>query len=87
MRSKFVFILFFAAIACAHGAKILGVFNMASYSHHQMGDILMKTLAAKGHQVTVITPYAEKTPFKNIKEVILTGAIEEVESTYYMHLA
>lgn len=53
---------------------------MAAYSHYQLGDIILKELAARGHEITVITPYAEQKPIKNFKQVILTGVVEELES-------
>ncbi|XP_055848943.1 UDP-glycosyltransferase UGT5-like [Episyrphus balteatus] len=41
----------------ADGYKILGVFPIASKSHFIIGDALMRGLAEKGHDVTVISPY------------------------------
>lgn len=52
---------------------------MPFYSHYQLGDRLVKELAARGHEVTVITPFAEKTHIKNFKQVVLTGAIEKIQ--------
>ncbi|XP_055904143.1 UDP-glycosyltransferase UGT5-like [Eupeodes corollae] len=40
-----------------NGYKILGVFPIASKSHFIFGEALMKGLAEKGHEVTVISPY------------------------------
>jgi hypothetical protein len=37
------------------GARILGIFPSASPSHHIVFQAIMKTLAARGHHVTVIS--------------------------------
>lgn len=58
-------------------ARILGVFPVPQYSHYILGGRLMKALAEKGHDVTIITPFREKDPPKNYKEVFLEGAVEE----------
>lgn len=80
MKLNFILILIAAITCIAEGAKILGIFHMPSYSHYQLGDSILKELAEKGHEVTVITPYAEKTPVKNFKSVVLTGTADEMES-------
>ncbi|KAF2894451.1 hypothetical protein ILUMI_11721, partial [Ignelater luminosus] len=62
-----------------NSARILGVFHAPAYSHYQLGDKILKELASRGHEVTVISPFPEKTPVKNFKQVVLTGAVEELE--------
>ncbi|KAF2905636.1 hypothetical protein ILUMI_00538 [Ignelater luminosus] len=80
MRKLIQVLVSFAFILCSvNSAKILGVFHMPAYSHYQLGDRLLKELAARGHEVTVITPYAEKNPVKNFKQIVLTGAIEKLQ--------
>lgn len=74
--------LFLTASVLTHtakSAKILGVFHVAAYSHYKLSDTILKELASRGHEVTVITPYAEKKPIKNFKQVILTGVLEKSE--------
>ncbi|KAI7815290.1 UDP-glycosyltransferase [Rhyzopertha dominica] len=63
------------------GSKILGIFPFAATSHYILGSTLMKALAEKGHDVTIITPYREKSPPKNYKEVFLSGMVEYMEET------
>lgn len=53
------------------GYKIVGIFPAPSKSHYYIGHALMKGLAAQGHEVTVISPFQEKKPIKNYKEVFL----------------
>lgn len=57
-------------------AKILGMFPMAAYSHYRLGSILLKELAARGHDVTFISAFPQKTPVKNFKDVDVSGAID-----------
>ncbi|KAJ9584429.1 hypothetical protein L9F63_021222, partial [Diploptera punctata] len=39
-----------------YGARILGIFPTPNYSHQSTFQTLMKALAARGHQITVISP-------------------------------
>ncbi|XP_017771594.1 PREDICTED: UDP-glucuronosyltransferase 2A3-like [Nicrophorus vespilloides] len=66
-----VFFLLAAALACGDAAKILGMFAFPSQSHHILGKALMKELAARGHQVTMVSPFPFKTPPKNYRDVTL----------------
>lgn len=77
-------LLFFVILLVynAQSAKILGVFPVPAPSHYILGSALMRALAEKGHDVTVINPYGEKQPPKNGKyrDVLLTGFKEMAES-------
>ncbi|CAH1375671.1 hypothetical protein MTP99_017082 [Tenebrio molitor] len=53
-------------------ARILGIFPTSGRSHYILGSSLMKGLAEKGHDVTVISPYPEKDPPKNGSYVDIT---------------
>lgn len=62
------------AIFCqsfANGANILGVFPIPGKSHYMAGATFMKILAEAGHNVTVISPFGEKNPPKNYRDVIV----------------
>lgn len=61
------------------GARILGVFPGATYSHFILGHTLMKELASRGHEVTVMSPFPQKTPIKNYKDVDLSELLKEYE--------
>ncbi|XP_063911947.1 UDP-glucosyltransferase 2-like [Zophobas morio] len=63
-------------------AKILAVFPMGARSHHILGSTLLRGLAEKGHDVTMISPFSEKTPPKNgfYRDIVLTGFKEEHEN-------
>lgn len=51
--------------------KILAILPVPSKSHYYIGQNLMKGLADDNHDVTVISPFKEKTRIKNYKEVFL----------------
>ncbi|KAF5295475.1 hypothetical protein FQR65_LT10463 [Abscondita terminalis] len=61
-------------------AKILGVFPYPAYSHYLLGDRIFKELSARGHEVTVISPYKEANLTKNFKQVLLTNTVLEAEA-------
>ncbi|XP_062550717.1 UDP-glycosyltransferase UGT5-like [Armigeres subalbatus] len=55
-----------------HSAKILGVFPTTAKSHYIVGSSLMKALASKGHEVTVISPFPQQKPLKNYRDITTT---------------
>ncbi|KAF2889898.1 hypothetical protein ILUMI_16275, partial [Ignelater luminosus] len=50
-------------------AKILGIFPNSGYSQYILGSALMKGLANRGHEVTMISAYNQKNPVKNLREI------------------
>lgn len=62
-----------AAVGPAHAAKILAVFPHHGYSHHLVYLPLLRELANRGHDVTVIANYPSAHP--NITDVSLDGYI------------
>ncbi|KAL5273665.1 UGT2A1.2 family protein [Megaselia abdita] len=61
--------------------KILGVFPFAATSHYIVGSSLMKGLAEKGHDVTIIAAFKEKSPIKNFKTILVPEAVALMEET------
>jgi hypothetical protein len=53
----------------AHGARILGLFPVPGRSHFAVSATLMKELASRGHQVTVLSPFPEKSPIPNYTDI------------------
>jgi hypothetical protein len=68
----------------SHGARILGVFPAPVPSHYILGNTLLKGLAEKGHDVTMISPFADKNPPKNgsYTNIVLTRFAEEHERKF-----
>lgn len=76
MHLKAVIVVLVALAACGHGARILGVFPVVSHSHYIGAYKLFKALAARGHDVTLVSPYKDKAPSKNFRDVVLDGFTE-----------
>jgi glucuronosyltransferase len=83
--------MWIATIACllaatsAHlaiAANILAILPTPSPSHHLWNSVLMTTLAARGHHVTVISPDPEKVPVVNHTDIVLEGTYEFIESNW-----
>ncbi|KAM7362331.1 uncharacterized protein ACRADG_013090 [Cochliomyia hominivorax] len=51
------------------GAKILSVFGFPGPSQYIMASALLKGLAEKGHEVTSISTFPQKTPVKNFRDI------------------
>ncbi|XP_017083904.2 uncharacterized protein LOC108116482 [Drosophila eugracilis] len=62
-------LLFMAFLGQTWGYSYLMVSHTASKSHHAVGLALAKGLAAAGHEVTLISPFPQKQPIKNIIDV------------------
>lgn len=56
-----------------HGAKILGVFNIASISHQVVFQPIWRELSLRGHDVTIMSPNPLKDPsLVNLTEIDLS---------------
>lgn len=62
--------------------KVLGVFPTMSKSHYILGSKIMKELADKGHEVTVLTPFPMHKGVGNLTEVLVDGIIEKTACKY-----
>ncbi|KYN31800.1 UDP-glucuronosyltransferase 1-9 [Trachymyrmex septentrionalis] len=69
-------ILAFDQIASSY--RILGLFPLNGKSHWMMQEALMKELARRGHQVDVVSPFPQKKPIPNYKDISLKGSTPEV---------
>ncbi|XP_055852083.1 UDP-glycosyltransferase UGT5-like [Episyrphus balteatus] len=69
-------LLFIAIIGGANTYKILGIFPSMLKSHFFIGSSLMKGLAEKGHQVTVISPFPQKKPLNNYHDVVTSKVLD-----------
>ncbi|XP_044733444.1 uncharacterized protein LOC123296047, partial [Chrysoperla carnea] len=56
------------------GYKILGVFPHGGKSHFFVFAPILRELARKGHEVTVISHFPEKNPLPNYTDISITGA-------------
>ncbi|CAD6995925.1 UDP-glucuronosyltransferase-like [Ceratitis capitata] len=93
------------ALACfafmpsrVESAKILAVFPFRGPSQYILVQPYLKALAARGHELTVISAFPQKTPIKNFREITLkfeqvanheelvSAAIEEMAGTKVQQL-
>lgn len=63
-----------------HAYKILCLFPHVAKSHFLMAEALMQGLAAKGHQVTMISHFPQKNPIPNYRDISLVGSMPEFVS-------
>jgi glucuronosyltransferase len=66
------FLLAFALLALfakIDGLKVLGVLVFGSKSHFAIGHGIVNSLHKAGHDVTVISPYPQKKPLKNYRDI------------------
>ncbi len=68
-------------LRCCESAHILALFPLGSKSHKIAGMPIVEALAAKGHEVTVISAF-KTHPVKNVKEVLLEQ-LAMVFTVYY----
>ncbi|XP_065222649.1 UDP-glucosyltransferase 2-like isoform X2 [Planococcus citri] len=62
------YLVLYSSSSC-EGARILGVFPIGGISHYAPAEAVLKALAARGHDVTVISSYPQKTPLKNFHDI------------------
>lgn len=56
-------------------AKILGLFHFPSRSQHVLGSYLLKELAARGHEVTMLSPYPFEEPVANYTDIFVDNGL------------
>ncbi|XP_044729432.1 uncharacterized protein LOC123292782 [Chrysoperla carnea] len=67
----FSIILLSTQYESVNGAKILALFPSASKSHLILGQALLKGLAKKGHQVTMVSPIPLPKPVPNYRDIVI----------------
>ncbi|XP_066998719.2 UDP-glycosyltransferase UGT5 [Anabrus simplex] len=65
----FVSVVLLVSLGSGHAARILGIFPTPSISHQLPFQVIMKALAARGHQVTVISPNPQKMAIANFTDI------------------
>ncbi|XP_065220401.1 UDP-glucosyltransferase 2-like [Planococcus citri] len=68
----FFSISFFYSNPVAESAKILGIFPTISRSHHSINQPIVKGLASRGHQVTVISAFKSNDNVPNYTEIVIS---------------
>nr|CAD7453224.1 unnamed protein product [Timema tahoe] len=65
-----------------YGAKILALLTLTSHSHHIWNRSLMKALAARGHQVTVVSPDSDPDSGANLTYIVLEESYEHIRDNF-----
>lgn len=81
-------ILLTTAVLCAANVqayRILGILHTGAKSHHIVGSSLMKELARRGHQVTVISPFPLKKPMENYVDIETPRIKTAMDSECFEH--
>ncbi len=58
-------------IYIVESANILGIFPIYSKSHHSINQVILKSLAARGHNVTIFSYFESKESLPNFTEVTI----------------
>ncbi|XP_065206871.1 UDP-glucosyltransferase 2-like [Planococcus citri] len=64
----------FSNLTTIESAKILGIFIIFSKSHHSVSQPIVKGLAARGHEVTVVSHFKSSHTVPNYTEILLPEA-------------
>jgi predicted CoA-binding protein len=70
--------LFCIIFSACKGYKILAVFPVPVHSHYTIASKIVNELAHRGHEVTFVTPYLQKSAIKNLKEISVESVIDIV---------
>ncbi|XP_018573405.1 UDP-glucuronosyltransferase 2B15-like [Anoplophora glabripennis] len=85
MRSVII-ITILAVAACTESKKVLGIYSHPGKSHQIMGEVILKKLAERGHEVTMVSAYPLKNPIPNYKDIVLDGFLEDLHSDDNIYL-
>jgi glucuronosyltransferase len=70
-------LLLITFVNVSESARILGLFPIPSKSHMAVNLAVVKELAERGHEVTVVSPFPEKSENPNYKNIALDENILE----------
>lgn len=69
------------------GEKILALFAAPASSHMTLKSALMTELDARGHHVTVVSPFPEKVPVSNYTDIVLAADVSKLgNNTIYTYV-
>lgn len=60
-------------------SRILFLGTFPAHSHFTIAFSLAKELADRGHEVTFVNPFPQKTPVKNLNDVPVLEVIDYIE--------
>lgn len=86
------FLLCLALLGCSsirklEAARILGLFQLNIKSHFIMFEALLKGLAARGHDVVVLSHFPQKNPITNYTDINIEGSLPRILNTFTLDYA
>lgn len=78
-------LLFF--VKNVNSANILGVFYSPSPSHYMLGNALLKEMAIRGHNVTMLSPYSLDKPLNNYMDLSVDGLQNLTDRKFYFKIS
>lgn len=63
--------VFLISISCGYSARILALYGRCSKSHKIAVMPILEELGRRGHQITLVSPYAPAAKVENIQEIVL----------------
>lgn len=88
MRNSFSVCCLLVAIIYCNSVlcyKILGILPTIAKSHYSVGKLLMRELAAEGHEVTVVAPYKAEDKPANYNEIYVDKLVERFQNGNFQH--
>lgn len=85
MRAVILTTLFL--LGTAQAANVLGLFTFQGHSHFTMFQSLMKGLAARGHNVTVVSHFPQSKPIPNYRDISVKGALPSAINSFSVDFA
>lgn len=73
----YILLVLATAFIVTDAYKILCLSPHVAKSHFIMAEALMKGLAARGHKVTMVSHFPQKTPIPNYRDISLIGSMPE----------
>lgn len=80
-------LVFFSALSIASPANVLALFGFPGRSHWTMVEPLLKGLASRGHNVTVLSNFPLQEPLENYHDLSLEGANKLVADFFTIDIA
>lgn len=82
-----LFFVFFVIVSRenVHSYRILGVFPHGARSHSMVGESLLTSLAAKGHQVTMISAFNQSKAIKNYRNIYIENIFSDIKKGIRWH--
>lgn len=79
---KLAIFLFLTKVSDVKSARILGIFHRPSKSHQILGGKLLKTLAERGHEVTMVSPFNFTEKINNFRHILLKDSLRYKQGTF-----